>query len=102
MSFIKDPQHNRGKWYRIFIESDGTDYKVHDNPITGELSGNTLKFKKGFHVVKHETDYIFRENSGASVIESGLYLYADGTVYANLESASKFTSACIYVFGYEE
>lgn len=102
MSFIKDPRYNRGKWYRIFIESDGTNYKVHDNPITGELSGNHLKFKEGFHVVTLETDYTFIENSGASIVESGLYLYADGTVSANLASASKFTSACMYVFGYEE
>lgn len=102
MSFIRDPRYDKGRWYRVFIESDGTTYTVHDNPITTDLSGNHLKFKKDFHVVTLETDYTFTENSGASVIESGLYLYADGTVSANLASASKFTSAYMYVFGYEE
>lgn len=102
MSLIKDPRYDIGRWYRIFIESDGTSYRVHDNPITGELSGNHLKFKKGFHVVTLETDYTFTENSGASTLESGLYLYADGTVSANLIATSKFTSAYMYVFGHEE
>lgn len=102
MSFIKDPRYDRGRWYRIFLESDGTNYTVHENSIANEISGNHLKFKKGFHVITIETDYTFIANSGASMVETGLYLYADGTVSANLADASKFSSAFIYVFAYEE
>lgn len=101
MNFIKDPRYDRGKWHRIFIESDGANYTIHKNPIASEISGNHLKFKKDFHVVTLDIDYTFTANSGASLVETGLYLYADGTVSANLADVSKFSSAFIYVFGYE-
>lgn len=102
MSFIKDPRYDRGRWYRIFLESDGTNYTVHKNKIANKFSGNHLKFKKDFHVLTIESDYTFTANSGASLVETGLYLYADGTVSVVLADASKFSSAFIYVFGYEE
>lgn len=101
MSYIKDPRYDRGRWYRIFIESDGNNYNIHSNPIANEISGNHLKLKKDFHVVTLDIDYTFTTNSGASLVETGLYLYADGTVSVNLEETSKFSSAFIYVFGYE-
>lgn len=101
MSFIRDPRYDKGRWYRIFIESDGSSYKVHNNTITEKISENHLKFKKAFHVVTLEIDYTFTKNSGASVVESGLYLYADSTLAVNLVTPDKFTSACMYVFGYE-
>lgn len=101
MSFIRDSRYDKGRWYRIFIESDGSNYNVHNNTITGELSGNHLKFKNGFHIITLDIDYTFTKNSGASVVERGLYLYADGTPAANLVTPDKFTSACMYVFGYE-
>ena len=102
MSFIRDPRYAKGRWYRIFIESNGTDYVLHDNPITLEFSANHLKFKKNFHVVNYGHDYTFTSTENAISIDDGLYLYADGTAALNIAKANTFSSAYLYVFGYFE
>ena len=102
MSFIKDPRYNKGRWYRIFIESDGTNYVLHENQITTEFSSNHLKLKKGFHVVTYGHDYTFITTDSATSIDDGLYLYADGTVSLNVAKANTFSTAYLYVFGYFE
>ena len=102
MSFIKDPRYNKGRWYRIFIESNGTNYVLHKNQITTEFSSNHLKLKKGFHVVTYEHDYTFITTDSATSIDDGLYLYSDGTVSLNVAKANTFSSAYLYVFGYFE
>lgn len=102
MSFIKDPRYNKGRWYKIFIESNGTDYVLHNNQIAEEFSSNHLKLKKGFHVVTYEHDYKFTTTDSATSIDDGLYLYADGTVSLNVAKANTFSSAYLYVFGYFE
>lgn len=102
MSFIKDPRYNKGRWHRIFIESDGTNYVLHKNKITTEFSANHLKLKKDFHVVNYGHDYTFLSAENAVSIDDGLYLYADGTVALNVAKANTFSSAYLYVFGYFE
>lgn len=102
MSFIKDPRYNKGRWYRIFIESDGANYTLHENPIALEFSANHLKLKENFHVVNYEHDYTFTTTENAVSIDDGLYLYADGNVALNVAKANTFSSAYLYVFGYFE
>ena len=102
MSFIKDPRYSKGRWYRIFVESNGTDYVLHDNQIATEFSSNHLKLKEKFHVVNYGHDYAFTSTESAINIDSGLYLYADGTVALNVAKANTFSSAYLYVFGYFE
>lgn len=102
MSFIKDPRYNKGRWYRIFVESDGTNYVLHENPITTEFSSNHLKLKKNFHVVNYDHDYTFTTTESAMPIDDGLQLYADGSIALNVAKAGTFSSAYLYVFGYFE
>lgn len=102
MSFIKDPRYNKGRWHRIFVESDGTNYTLHENPIATEFLSNHLKLKKGFHVVTYGHDYTFTTTDNAMTIDDGLYLYADGTTALNVAKANAFSSAYLYVFGYFE
>lgn len=102
MSFIKDPRYNKGRWYRIFVESDGNNYTLHKNQIATEFSANHLKLKEGFHVVNYGYDYTFTSTGNAIPIDDGLYLYADGTVALNVAKANAFSSAYLYVFGYFE
>ena len=102
MSFIKDPRYNKGRWYRIFIESNGTDYVLHNNQIATEFSSNHLKLKDRFHVVTYGHDYTFTTTENAIPIDDGLYLYADGTVALNVAKANTFSSAYLFVFGYFE
>lgn len=102
MSFIKDSRYSKGRWYRIFVESDGTNYVLHKNKITTEFSSSHLKLKKGFHVVTYGHDYTFTTTDSATSIDDGLYLYADGTVSLNVAKANTFSSAYLYVFGYFE
>ena len=100
MSFIKDPRYNKGRWYRIFVESDGTNYVLHENPIALEFSANHLKLKEKFHVVNYGHDYVFTTTENAVSIDDGLYLYADGSIALNVAKANTFSSAYLYVFGY--
>lgn len=102
MSFIKDPRYNKGRWYRIFVESDGTNYVLHENPIALEFSSNHLKLKEKFHVVNYGHDYVFTTTKNGVSIDDGLYLYADGSIALNVAKANTFTSAYLYVFGYFE
>lgn len=102
MSFIKDPRYNKGRWYRIFVESDGTNYVLHENPIALEFSANHLKLKEKFHVVNYGHDYVFTTTENAVSIDNGLYLYADGSIALNVAKANTFSSAYLYVFGYFE
>lgn len=102
MSFIKDPRYNKGRWYKIFIESDGANYTLHENPIALEFSANHLKLKENFHVVNYGHDYTFTTTENAVSIDDGLYLYADGNVALNVAKANTFSSAYLYVFGYFE
>lgn len=102
MSFIKDPRYNKGRWYRIFVESNGTDYVLHDNQIATEFSSNHLKLKEKFHVVNYGHDYMFTTSENAITIDDGLYLYADGTIALNVAKANTFSSAYLYIFGYFE
>lgn len=102
MSFIKDPRYNKGRWYRIFVESDGANYVLHENPIALEFSANHLKLKEKFHVVNYEHDYVFTTTENAVSIDDGLYLYADGSIALNVAKANTFSSAYLYVFGYFE
>ena len=102
MSFIKDPRYAKGRWYRIFVESNGTDYVLHNNQIATEFSSNHLKLKESFHVITYEHDYTFTTTDSATSIDDGLYLYADGTISLNVAKANTFSSAYLYVFGYFE
>lgn len=102
MSFIKDPRYNRGRWYRVFVESDGNNYTLHKNQIAEEFSSNHLKLIKGFHVVTYGHDYTFTSTDNAMTIDDGLYIYADGTTALNVAKANVFSSAYLYVFGYFE
>lgn len=102
MSFIKDPRYNKGRWYSIFVESDGTNYVLHENPIALEFSANHLKLKEKFHVVNYGHDYVFTTTENAVSIDDGLYLYADGSIALNVAKANTFSSAYLYVFGYFE
>lgn len=102
MSFIKDPRYNKGRWYRIFVESDGTNYVLHENPIALEFSENHLKLKEKFHVVHYGHNYTFTTTKNAVSIDDGLYLYADGSIALNVAKANTFSSAYLYVFGYFE
>lgn len=102
MSFIKDPRYSKGRWYKIFVESNGTDYVLHDNQIATEFSSNHLKLKEKFHVVNYCHDYTFTSTENAISIDDGLYLYADGTVALNVAKANTFSSTYLYVFGYFE
>ena len=100
MSFIKDPRYNKGRWRQIFVESDGTNYTLKSNDIVTEISSNKIKLAKDFHVTDFGYDYTFNAPASAGSVESGLYLYKDGTLSLEIASADKFTSLCISVFGY--
>ena len=91
-----------GRWYRIFIESDGTDRKITQTDIDAseiEISGDYLKMPFAFHVIDVKYD-IMSSNGGAASALGGLKIYNDGCQAIAIPKADVYDSAYIYVFGY--
>ena len=97
------PAYNKGRWYKLFIESTGSAYKIttSDKGInSSEMSGNHLMLPQDFIAV----DYKFINDSSAISAAAGtkleIYKYANGRHGVTLPAASDFKSLDVYVFGY--
>lgn len=90
----------KGRWYRIFIESDGTDKKIIESDIEVTFSGNNIKMPEGFHVIDRTYDINCVEHDAATSIAMDVMSYADGTQGIVGPAAKVFDWAYIYVFGY--
>lgn len=91
---------SRGRWYRIFMESNGTKQTIVDSDIEVSLSGSNLKLPKGFHVIDRKYDINCVEHDSAVAISMDVMGYADGTEGIAGPVPKAFDWAYIYVFGY--
>lgn len=93
--------YSKGKWYRLFLESDGVDYTLTNNDIVGgHISGQYFECPEGFHVVDCKFDINTIVNDAAEDLHHITRVYADGTQAIILPKKTKFDWAYIYVFGY--
>lgn len=96
---VQPNPYARGRWYQLFIESDGSKYVKGDCDIEIEISSTYATLPPGFHVV----DVIADVTSNAATAANYSWLTrfnADGTQAIILPPKANFTSAYIYVFGY--
>lgn len=91
---------SKGRWYRIFMESDGTTSKITDSDLNVSLSGSNLKMPKGFHVVDTKYDINCVAHDAAVNMIIDLIGYADGSQGFPGPVAKAYDYAYIYVFGY--
>lgn len=99
----KCPAYKKGRWYKLFMESTGANYKITtaDKGISdSEMSGNHLMLPLDFIAV----DYKFVTDNSPIAAAAGtkleIYKYASGRHGVTLPAASDFTSLDVYVFGY--
>lgn len=92
--------HSKGRWYRIFMESDGTKQTIVESDINISLSGNNIKMPAGFHVLDTVYDINCIEHEGVANMAIDLIGYADGCEGIAGPIPKAFDYAYIYVFGY--
>lgn len=92
------PWQMRGRWYELFIESDGSGYTVTKNPIDGaELVNGIIKLPEGFHIIDVKWNM---HSFGASCqhIANMVQCYEDGTQGLVLPQVNCFDSLRIYAY----
>jgi len=92
--------HAKGRWYRIFMESDGTKQTVVEDDLGITLNGNNINAPEGFHIVDTKYDINCIEHTGVASMAIDLLGYADGTQGIAGPIPKAFDWAYIYVFGY--
>lgn len=92
--------YNKGRWYRLFLESDGSKVTVTDSDLEVTLSGSNIKFPANFHIVDRKYDINCVEHDAVSNMIIDLIGYADGSQGIAGPVAKAFDYAYIYVFGY--
>lgn len=95
-----DP-YSYGRWYKLFIESDGTVSKITTSDIeSAEISGTYIKMPVGFHVLDTVYDITAETGGTASSVQAGVKIYNDGKQSIAIPAVDVYTAATIYVFGY--
>lgn len=92
--------YSKGRWYRIFMESDGSVQKITKSDIEASLSGNNIKMPKGFHIVDAKYDINCIEHDAAVNMIIDRVGYADGAQGIAGPVPKAFDYAYIYVYGY--
>lgn len=65
------PWQERGRWYHMFIESDGIDYTITTSDIPDvAVDDNTyVKLPEGYHIAEYIYDINSIEHSATSVLK---------------------------------
>ena len=92
--------YNKGRWYRFFIESDGSDITITEADLTVQHSTQYMQLPENFHVL--DTVYDINTVSGGTAANMSFVLrtYADGRQGVILPAKDNFDYGYIYVFGY--
>lgn len=94
------PWQEQGRWYHFFVESTGTAISITDKDIAdASMNGAVLQFPEHFRALNWVVDH---DNDAGSAADFNYKkkLYTDGTVGIYLPTASQFTAAHVFVFGY--
>lgn len=96
------PYELPGRWYKFFIESDGSAQTLTTSDIDGAvISSNAIKLPEGWRCVEMAHDIHF-DSSSASTFVPGVKYYANGQQAAVIPPAAAFDYADIYVYAYKE
>lgn len=93
------PWQKRGRWYRFFIESDGTDFKITSGDLESTIASGYLKLPKKIHAL----DYIIDINNTAAsnrTFAKTFKTFTAGEMGVLLPDVRDFDYMYVYVFGY--
>lgn len=92
--------YSKGRWYRFFIESDGTDATLTTSDIIETIiAGNYLKLPVGYHIIDRIYDFNF---TGATSITDVIKSYSSGEESVPLPTASGYDYGYVYVFAHKK
>lgn len=92
---------SKGRWYRFFIESDGSATTLVESDLEGATeTSNYLKFPLGFHIVDQKWDINAIAGGTNSNIVMSRRHYTDGCQGLPTPAPANYDWAYIYVFGY--
>lgn len=99
----RNPAFTRGRWYKVFVESDGTELKITTSDIDGvTVQGRAVGFPIGFHIIDVVCDY---ENlDTVANIDLTPYIRSANDKF-NIwvaENFARYDAVNLYVFGYFE
>ena len=92
------PWQEKGRWFKFFVESDGTDYTLTSSEITGAtIDGSYLKLPADYHAIEYVVD-LNVDASAAATFEKGIRMYADGKQAVVLPAKTSIDYCTVYVF----
>ena len=92
--------YSKGRWYRFFVESDGSAITITEKDLEGQISANYLQMPKDFHVIDTKYDVHTVAGGSAGNMQYVLRIYNDSSQAVELPAVDHFDYAYIYVFGY--
>lgn len=92
--------HERGRWYRLFIESDGTTALATNDDLGCIVTNSWLECPKDFHILEHKRDIHSVANGGLKTVNEVIRIYADGSQGLAMPDVEKYDYMYIYIFGY--
>lgn len=93
-----NPYHIEGRWYRFFVESDGTAYTLTSSDIPDvELDGNFITLPVNCHVldIKHDVHTVIGH---AQTVTNRIRFNADATQSIPLPNPNVLDYAYIFAF----
>lgn len=90
----------KGRWYRLFVESDGTAYTITESDLEVEISGQYVKMPENFHVLDTVYDIDAVTGGTAADMNKVIRIYNDGRQAISLPASALFDYTYVYVFGY--
>lgn len=90
----------KGRWYRVFIESDGTTPTLTEDDLGCALSNAYLQMPEDFHVVDVKYDIHSVTTAEVKTNNMAIRLYADGKQAITIAPVTNYDWQYVYVFGY--
>lgn len=91
--------YSKGRWYRFFVESNGSVRTITDSDIKDAvLEGNLIKLPLGYRILNVVSDVNCIPSATDSFISNEVSLTTEGKQAITLPDASVFDYAYIYVF----
>ena len=92
--------YSKGRWYRVFLESNGTAVTATEKDLDISFSGANIKMPANFVVVDAKYDIHTVAHDGAVTMAIDRISYADGSMGIGGPAAKAFDYGYVYIFGY--
>lgn len=90
---------SKGRWYRFFIESTGTNYNLKTSDIEGAvIENNAIVLPAGYRVMCSVTYINSIQNESSNKSQGDKIITSDGKQGYSLPDASTFDYGFIYLF----